>query len=151
MPCQLLTSRHKVSARYRQSVFWHALWNGESTPIDSVQNNIFVIWTRFTAKHTIDDFKRAERKCHDDVIKWKLFPRYWPFVWGIHRSPVNSPHKGLWRGAMLFSLICAWISSGVNNREAGDLRRHRAHYDVTVMNGFLSIWFTSATKLKKLW
>ena len=30
---------------------------------------------------------------HDDVIKWKHFPRYWPFVWGIHRSPVNSPHK----------------------------------------------------------
>ena len=31
---------------------------------------------------------------HDDVIKWKHFPRYWPIVWGIHRSPVNSPHKG---------------------------------------------------------
>ena len=25
---------------------------------------------------------------HDDVIKWKHFPRYWPFVRGIHRSPV---------------------------------------------------------------
>ena len=34
--------------------------------------------------------------CHDDVIKKKHFPRYWPFVWGIHRSPVNSPHKGQW-------------------------------------------------------
>ena len=44
---------------------------------------------------------------HDDVIKWKHFPRYWPFVRGIHRSPVNSPHKGQWRGALLFSLICA--------------------------------------------
>ena len=33
-------------------------------------------------------------KIHDDVIKWKHFPRYWPFVRGIHRSPVNSPHKG---------------------------------------------------------
>ena len=39
---------------------------------------------------------------HDDVIKWKHFPRYWPFVWGIHRSPVNSPHKGQWRGALIF-------------------------------------------------
>ena len=39
---------------------------------------------------------------HDDVIKWKHFPRYWPFVRGIHRSPVNSPHKGQWRGALLF-------------------------------------------------
>ena len=48
-------------------------------------------------------------------------------------SPVNSPHKGQWRGALIFSLICAWINGWVNNREAGDLRRHRAHYDVTVM------------------
>ena len=68
-----------------------------------------------------------------DVIKWKHFPRYWPFVRGIHRSPVNSPCKGQWRWALVFSLICAWINGWVNNREAGDLRRHRAHYDVIVM------------------
>ena len=71
--------------------------------------------------------------CTDDVSKWKHFPRYWPFVWGIHRSPVNSPHKGQWRRAFMFSLICAWINAWVNNREAGDLRRHRAHYDVIVI------------------
>ena len=70
---------------------------------------------------------------HDDVIKCRHFPRYWPFVRGIHRSPVNSPHKGQWRGALMFSLICAWINGWVNKREAGDLRRHRAHYDVIVM------------------
>ena len=73
---------------------------------------------------------------HDDVIKWKHFPRYWPFVQGIQRSPVNSPHKGQWRGALMFSLICVWINGWVNNREAGDLRRYRAHYDVTVMTKF---------------
>ena len=56
---------------------------------------------------------------HDDVIKWKHFPRYWPFVRGIHRSPVNSTHKGRWRGALIFSLICVWINGWVNNREAG--------------------------------
>ena len=70
---------------------------------------------------------------HDDIIKWKYFPRYWPFVWGIQRSPVNSPHNGRWRGAMMFSFICAWINGWVNNRGTGDLRRHRAHYDVIVM------------------
>ena len=70
---------------------------------------------------------------HDDVIKWKHFPRYWPFVGGIPRSPVKSPHKGQWRGALMFSLICAWINSWVNNRQAGDLMRHRTHYDVTAM------------------
>ena len=71
---------------------------------------------------------------HDDVIKWKHFPRHWPFVRGIHRSPVNFPHKGQSRGALIFSLICAWINGWVNNREAGDLRHHRAHYDVIIMN-----------------
>ena len=40
------------------------------------QNNIFV---------------SVGKMLHDDVMKWKHFPRYWPFVRGIHRSPVNSP------------------------------------------------------------
>ena len=47
--------------------------------------------------------------------------------------PVNSPHKGQWRGALMVSLICAWINDWVNNREAGDLRRHRGHYDGIVV------------------
>ena len=71
---------------------------------------------------------------HDDVIKWKHFPRNWPFVREIHRSPVNFPHKGQWRGALMFSLIYAWINDWVNNREAGDLRRQHGHYDVIVMS-----------------
>ena len=41
--------------------------------------------------------------------------------------------KGQWRGDLMFSLICAWTNGWVNNGNAGDLRRHRAHYDVTVM------------------
>ena len=61
-----------------------------------------------------------EIRFHEDVIKWKHFPRYWPFVREIHR----------WRGALMFSLICVWINGWVNNGEAGDLRRYRANYDV---------------------
>ena len=68
---------------------------------------------------------------YDDVIKWKHFPRYWPFVRGIHWSPVNSPHKGQWRWALV--LICTWMNGWVNNGEGG-LRRHRTHYDVIVMS-----------------
>ena len=64
---------------------------------------------------------------HDDVIKWKHFPRYRPFVRGIHRSPVNSPHKGQWRRALMFLLICTRINGCVNNGEAGDLRHYSAH------------------------
>ena len=44
---------------------------------------------------------------HDDVNKWKHFPRYWTFVRGIQWSPVDSPHKGQWRGALMCSLISA--------------------------------------------
>ena len=72
-------------------------------------------------------------RIHDGVIRWKYFPRYWLFVRGIHRPPVNFTHKGQWRGALMFYLICAWINGWVNNSEAGDLRRHRTHYCVTVM------------------
>ena len=79
---------------------------------------------------------------HDDVIKWKYFPRYWPFVREIHRSPVNFPHKGQWRGALMFTLICDRMNGWVNNHEAGDSRRYLAHCDVIVMN---------IIKMTKLW
>ena len=45
----------------------------------------------------------------------------------------ESPHKGQWRGALVFSLFFAWINSWISNREVGDLRRHHTQYDVTVM------------------
>ena len=94
--------------------------------------------TDVTCFYDIEKLKVGIMACqgitdHDDVIKWKHFQRYLPFVRGIHRSPVNSPHKGQWHGALMFSLICAWIDGRVNNREAGDLRRHHTHYDVSVM------------------
>ena len=69
---------------------------------------------------------------HDHVIKWKHLPCYWLFARRIHRSrwiPLTKASDAeLW-----CFLICAWINEWVNNREAGDLRRHRAHYDVNVM------------------
>ena len=71
-------------------------------------------------------------RVHDHVIKWKHFPRYWPSVREINRSPVNSFHEGQWRGALMFSLICSWIKGWLNIGEAGDMRRSHGHYDVTV-------------------
>ena len=81
---------------------------------------------------------------YDDVIKWKHLLRYCPFVPGIYRSPVNSPHKGQWRGAFTFSLICAGTNDWANNREAGDLSHHRVHYDVivTVTSTLVKMWIT---------
>ena len=68
------------------------------TPHSNVQDRLVRIWF------------------HDDIIKWNHFLRYWPFVWGTHRWPVNSSHKGQWRGALMFSLICAWIKGWVKNK-----------------------------------
>ena len=75
------------------------------------------------------------RHCNVEIIsiKWKYFPRYWPFVRGIHRSPVDFPHKGLWRESWMFSLIYAWTNGCAKTHDASDLRRRRAHYDATVM------------------
>ena len=77
------------------------------------------------------------KNSHDDVIKWKNFPRYWPYVRQIHRSSVNFPHNGWWRGALMVSLICVWINGWVNKGAADDLTRHRAHYDVTLLKYFM--------------
>ena len=87
-----------------------------------------------------------------DVIKWKHFPRYSPFVRGISRSTVNSPQKGQWRGALTFSLICALIKGWVNKCEAGDSRRHRAHCDVIVIcwqNGIINTKFVDYLSLNE--
>ena len=127
--CISIDSRYGLAPKRHRVIIWtnvyivlwyhyasHSLmWGNSSLPCDT-------IWRRWTGS-----------LLHDDVIKWKNFPRYWPFVRGIYRSLVNSLHKGQWRGALMFSLICVWIKGWLNNREAGDLRRHRAHYDVILM------------------
>ena len=66
--------------------------------------------------------------------RMKTFPALLAIYAGNSPVPGNSRHEGQWRGALMFSLICVWINGWVNNGKAGDLRRYRAHYDVTVMN-----------------
>ena len=112
---------------------WHEYfaWRGLILPwknISKIRYNIQMILTENNHCPT--------KQNHDDVMKWKHFPRYWPFAQGIHLSPVNSPHKVQWRGALMFSLIRAWLSGLVYTREAGDLRRHRTHYDVSAMTNW---------------
>ena len=76
-------------------------------------------------------FKGKPFSYHDDVIKWKHFPGHWPFVRGIHRwfPHAKASDAELW----YFLWSTPWINGWVNNREASDLRRHHAHYDVIVM------------------
>ena len=110
---------HDVSKLYRlcvQKVQYSYSWSR------------FFVWRSVT--HTVCVLPISD--WHDDVIKWKHFPRNWPYMRGDSPVPVNSPHKGQCRGALVFCLICVWINGWVNNRKAGDLRRHRGHYDVIV-------------------
>ena len=69
---------------------------------------------------------------------------------GMHRSLVDSPHKGQWRGALVFCLICAWTNGQANNRDAGDLRRHRAHYDVTELQTWRIKWAVNQLKAREV-
>ena len=57
----------------------------------------------------VDPWNSHWRCTHDDIIKWKHVSRYCPFVRGIYRSPVSSPHTGQWHGVLMFSLVCAWM------------------------------------------
>ena len=114
------------------------------------RKNVFIWWRHHVTSMskwitrislTTDDMGATKQNRVYDDIKWQHFPGYWLFVRGIHLSSVNSPHKGQWRGALMFSLICVWINGWVNNCEAGDLRGHRAHYDVTVVFFFMDTLF----------
>ena len=122
------------------SIFHNTRWPFSASVAKRIKNVIERtnnILDTFKADHTQHIFT-----CHADWHYWgygawkhqiKTFSALLALCEGNHRSPVDSPHKELWRGALMFSLICAWINGWTNNRDAGDLRRHRAHYDVTVM------------------
>ena len=117
-----LCTLRSISGKPHQNWLW---LRGTQNYRNTVINKIQVL---------VGDGARNDKTLHhDDVIKWKHFSRYWPFVRGIHRSPVNSPHKGQWRGALMFYLFSLWINIWVNNREIGDLRCHCTQYDVIVM------------------
>ena len=109
------------------------IFRDQNTLINSTSH---VIIHTFPVKlnHVLQAYFTDTWATHDDVIKWKHFPRYWPFVRGIHRSLVNSPHKGRWRGALMFLWSSPWINGWVNNCEAGDLKCYRADCDVIVMH-----------------
>ena len=61
--------------------------------------------------------------------------RNWSETPKIRRLPfykINNMHVHHW--VLMFPLICVLTDGWANNRDAVDLRRHRAHYDVTVMS-----------------
>ena len=78
----------------------------------------------------------------DDVIKWKIFPCNRPFVWGIHQSPVNSPHKGSVIQTLMF--LWCWSSYKLLNKPSNDwwFKTTWRSYDVIIMktNKALHCW-----------
>ena len=141
-----------TSQRQYLTFAWRRRWTAKSAIDDFLRNCVFrtsnSVWEmkQCLSSNTVTTFlvqvlyihSTWHYRCYPTFSwwrhQWNHFSRYWPiFVRGIHRSPVNSPHKGQWRGALMFSLISVWIHNWVNSGEAVDLRRHRAHYDVTVM------------------
>ena len=123
---------------------WCHLWNAIviiklAYQVSMMTDDVLApVWRQEICNHHID-LDRSLR-----ITWWRLqMETFSPsFVRGIHRSSVNSPHKGQWRGALIFSLICTRIYGWVNNGGAGDLRRYRAHYDVTVMRGLVPVYIT---------
>ena len=95
-----ISSVYVVCLWYQEESFSILCWNfTDDSGASNYNKSLLIQVTNLRLK--------GDKSLHYDVIKWKLFPLYWPYVRGIHRSPVNSPHKGQWRGSLMFSLICA--------------------------------------------
>ena len=99
--------------------------------------NMCYVWWKINPNNDIMNVQ-------DGVIKWKYFPRYWPFVRRIHRSPANSPNKGQWRGALMFSLICAlnkWLSEQSWNWRFETPSRSLSRHCNVVANDWQASWW----------
>ena len=141
-PCPL--RRHlNVSCRYVFVLCCYDLLNRKSVPQWAAAGHNETrreIWLKPMVLHRITATALSILACHhiDYASTWwrhqmETFSALLALCAGNSPVPVNSPHKGQWRGALMFSLMYAWINDWVNNREAGDLRRHRGHSDVIVI------------------
>ena len=125
-----ISGYHKCQMVYA-SIVWHSRRQG------------------FIIRSDTPAITKGNTEVHDDVIKWKHFPRNWPFVWGIHRSRWIPHTKASDAELRCFSSIYVWINGWANNREAGDLRPHRGHYDVSAMM-FVVFWDTFYKQISQL-
>ena len=74
---------------------------------DAFQKDIHLDIIHYALSHMHNPIYNMECIIHPQIWWRHQMARYWPFAWGIHRSPANSPHKGQWRGDLVFSSICA--------------------------------------------
>ena len=81
---------------------------------------------------------------HDDAIKWKYFPRYWPFFPPLTDGfPLKSPVTR----ALISSLICAWTIGWANNPNAAASFNQAC---ICLFNDLMS-WTTTTKKKNSAW
>ena len=121
-----------LRGRYRRLLGCHKRETSRPPKLDHQQGTIStgLIWLIFVKKSRVNLYHFAWWRHQMETFSALLAM---PFVREIHRSHTHT-HKGQWCGGLMFPLICVWMTGWVNNREAGDLRHHRAHYDVTIMD-----------------
>ena len=127
----LLTILPKLFKALIISYLWCFPWSISHVLCTQLCSALFGCDYKIGQLHTC--FSSSDVIQRGDVIKWNPLLRYWPFVQGVHRSPMNFANKGQWLRDLICSLICARTNGGINNRGDGDLRHHCAHHDVTVM------------------
>ena len=135
---------HFIRGHFRMQFFEWKCWISMSPkclpvgPINNKSELVYVAaWRRINRRQAITTWWRHQMRKFSALL-----------AICAGNSPVTGAfptHKGQWRGSLMFSLICFWINGWVNNREAGDLRRHRTHYDVIVM--ILNCFFLPPRKL----
>ena len=114
-------SQHNTSSE--SLIACYVIGNGRPMP-----SNVKALFSHIFGRHTVTG--NGDYSLNSGFVRRFVFLSYticpWPYS--------HSFSHGQWRGALVLSLICAWTKSWSNNRDAGDLRRHRVHYDATVMS-----------------
>ena len=112
---------------------WHTVYRADSRFVPSQ-------WETALLRNDVSNWLGASLESHDDVIKWKHFSRYWPLCGDCTGHRWIPLTKATDAELLCFLWSAPWINGWVNNREAGESRRHRAHHDVILMT--LGLWDT---------
>ena len=125
---------HKIMHRFFYNAWFVTSSFGASLAnFTFVTNQNQIINFIIESKHDVPGILRSQALL--DTSANGNFFRVTGLLRGVHRSVLNSPRKGQWGGALMFSFISAWTNGWVNSRDAEDLRRRRAHYDDIFMPG----------------
>ena len=87
---------------------------------------------------------KARSRLHDNFMRWRWFPRYWPFVRGIHQCLVDIPPKTSVTWALMFPLVLSLTDGWKNSQVVGDLIRHESHCDGILMDSWNTVYVLEA-------